>query len=93
MGEVHRCDMGHMEFVEQAEKELPQKWQTYITCFVYIRGSFRKIVKRGRKLTVEKFGGASLVLFPHLMQCLQVPRGGGVRFWQEGANSPLCPPK
>ena len=28
------------------------------------RGSFRKIVKRGGKLKVEKFGGASLVLFP-----------------------------
>ena len=44
-----------------------------------LRGSFKKIVKRGRKLMVEKFGGTSLVLFPHFMQCLQVPRkvGGG----------------
>ena len=49
-----------------------------------VRGSFRKIVKRGQKLTVEKFGGASLVLFPHFMQCLQVPGG---------ANAPLCPQK
>ena len=39
------------------------------------------LVKRGQKLMVEKFvgggegGGASLVLFPHLTQCLQIPRG------------------
>ena len=42
------------------------------------RGSFRKIVKRKRKLTVKKLcwevggggggGGASLVLFSHIMQ-------------------------
>ena len=46
------------------------------------RGSFRKIVKRGQKLTVEKLGGASLVLLSHLMQCSQVLGGGGARFWQ-----------
>ena len=52
------------------------------------RGSFRKIVKRGQKLTVEKLGGASLVLLSHLMQCSQVPRGA--RFWQGRGE---CPPK
>ena len=32
-----------------------------------LRGSFKKIVKRGRKLTVKKFGGASLVLLSHII--------------------------
>ena len=41
------------------------------------RGSFRKIVKRGQKLMVEKFGAASLVLFPLFMQCSQVQEVGG----------------
>ena len=54
------------------------------------RGSFQKIVKRGPKLTVEKFGGgASLVLFPALTQCLQVPRGRR----DSGKDALLAPPK
>ena len=41
------------------------------------RGSFRKIVKRGLKLTVKKLG-ASLVLLSHLFTSSK----GGARFWQ-----------
>ena len=39
------------------------------------RGSFRKVVKKGKKLTVDQVREvATQVLFPHLTQC---PKGGG----------------
>ena len=41
------------------------------------RGSFRKIVKKGQKLTVKKLGGYHLVLLSHLLQCSQGPGEGG----------------
>ena len=38
------------------------------------RGSFRKVVKKGKKLTVDQVREvATQVLFPHLTQC---PKGG-----------------
>ena len=40
--------------------------------YALTRGAFRKIVKRGQKLMVEKFGGG---FFSHFMQCLQAARG------------------
>ena len=49
---------------------------------------FRKIVKQGWKLMLEKFGsggGASLVLLPHIAFA-KSKGGGGARFWQGEAN-------
>ena len=41
-------------------------------------------------MTVEKLGGASLVLLSHLMQCSQVPRRGDIL--AKGGKCPVAPP-
>ena len=65
----------------------------YFACSKY-RGSFRTNCHGGQKVDSENIwggeGGASLVMFPHLTQCSQVPRGEGARFWQRRANASLC---
>ena len=56
------------------------------------RSSFRKIVKRGQKLTVRKLWGTSPALLSHFMQCSQVLGGGATRFWQRGPMLPFATP-
>ena len=53
------------------------------------RGSFRKFVKRGQKLTVKKLGGiTSLALTPRAV--FKSSKGGKI-LARGGANVPLCP--
>ena len=62
-----------------------------MTFFIHIRGSFRKIVKRGQKLMVEKFGGRHWSCSNTLHSAYKFQ--GEARFWQEGANfPPFTPP-
>ena len=44
---------------------------------MYCRGSFKKIVKRGRKLMVEKFEGGEGGITSLVPTLQQVPRGRG----------------
>ena len=66
-------------------------------CVCTCKGSFRKIVNRGRKLMVKKFWGGITSLVPHTSHSVHRFQlrvgGGGARFWQSGVNVPLCPPK
>ena len=44
-----------------------------------IRGHLGNWSRESQKLTViKRFGEASLLLFPHLTQCSQVPKEGGL---------------